>query len=50
MTSLSVVIPTVRAGDDLDRCLRSLAEQAYPELEVIVVDNGYPASRRKARK
>lgn len=40
MTSLSVVIPTVRAGDDLDRCLASLTEQAFSDLEVIVVDNG----------
>jgi N-acetylglucosaminyl-diphospho-decaprenol L-rhamnosyltransferase len=42
MTSLSVVIPTLRAAGDLHRCLRSLAEQGYPELEVIVVDNGSP--------
>jgi GT2 family glycosyltransferase len=42
MTSLSVVIPTARAGDDLERCLRSLREQEYAELEVVVVDNGSP--------
>lgn len=40
MTSLSVVIPTSRAGDDLQRCLQSLAEEKYPGLEVVVVDNG----------
>lgn len=50
MTSLSVVIPTVRAGDDLNRCLRSLAEQAYPELEVIVVDNGSSGVTAKGAK
>ncbi|PWU25332.1 MAG: hypothetical protein C5B48_01825 [Candidatus Rokuibacteriota bacterium] len=37
--SLSVVIPTARGGDDLARCLRSLALQEYPDLEVVVVDN-----------
>jgi GT2 family glycosyltransferase len=42
MTSLSVVIPTARAGEDLDRCLQSLARQAYDGLELIVVDNGSP--------
>lgn len=36
---LSVVVPTSRAGADLDRCLVSLASQRWPELEVIVVDN-----------
>jgi GT2 family glycosyltransferase len=40
MTSLSIVIPTSRAGQDLQRCLRSVAAEAYPGLEVIVVDNG----------
>jgi GT2 family glycosyltransferase len=42
VTSLSVVIPTSRAGEDLDRCLLSLADEAYPGLDVIVVDNGSP--------
>ena len=36
---LSVVIPTSRAGEDLEICLVSLFEQRYPNLEVIVVDN-----------
>jgi len=42
VTSLSVVIPTLRAGADLDRCLRSVADERYAELEVVVVDNGSP--------
>jgi GT2 family glycosyltransferase len=42
MTSLSVVIPTVRAGGDLERCLRSIREQRHPELELLVVDNASP--------
>jgi GT2 family glycosyltransferase len=42
MTSLSVVIPTARAGADLERCLRSLADQEHEHVEVVVVDNGSP--------
>lgn len=40
--SLSVVIPTSRGGADLETCLLSLVDQGYPELEVIVIDNGSP--------
>ena len=36
---VSVVIPTSRAGEDLEACLVSLFEQGYPNLDVIVVDN-----------
>jgi N-acetylglucosaminyl-diphospho-decaprenol L-rhamnosyltransferase len=50
MTQLSIVIPTTRAGQDLDRCLRSLESQSYAGLEVIVVDNGSPGvSSEKVR-
>jgi GT2 family glycosyltransferase len=38
--SVSVVVPTSRAGADLERCLASLAEQERAGLDVIVVDNG----------
>jgi N-acetylglucosaminyl-diphospho-decaprenol L-rhamnosyltransferase len=41
--SLSVVIPSARGGPDLEACLASLAEQGYPELEIVVVDNAAPA-------
>jgi GT2 family glycosyltransferase len=41
--SLSVVIPTSRAGADLEACLAALADQRHPALEVIVVDNASPA-------
>jgi N-acetylglucosaminyl-diphospho-decaprenol L-rhamnosyltransferase len=40
MPSVSVVIPTTRAGADLERCLGAVAAERYPELEVVVVDNG----------
>jgi N-acetylglucosaminyl-diphospho-decaprenol L-rhamnosyltransferase len=41
--SLSVVIPTARGGPDLEACLASLADQRYPELEILIVDNAAPA-------
>lgn len=37
---LSVVVVNWNSRDDLDACLSSLTLQAYPGLEVIVVDNG----------
>lgn len=37
---LSVVVVNWNSKDDLEACLRSLAAQSHPELEVIVVDNG----------
>jgi GT2 family glycosyltransferase len=43
--SVSVVIPTSRAGADLDDCLESIAAQEHEGVEIIVVDNasGDPA-------
>jgi GT2 family glycosyltransferase len=40
LPSLAVVIPTARGGEDLERCLTSLAAEAYPALDVVVIDNG----------
>jgi GT2 family glycosyltransferase len=37
--SVSVVIPTIHGGADLESCLVSLAAEDYGELDVIVVDN-----------
>jgi len=36
---VSVVIPTRNSEATIEKCLRSLAEQSYKNLEVIVVDN-----------
>lgn len=38
LPALSVVIPVVERGDDLDTCLAAVLAQGYPGLEVIVVD------------
>jgi GT2 family glycosyltransferase len=37
---VSIVIATMRGGPDLEACLQSIQAQAYPELELIVIDNG----------
>jgi GT2 family glycosyltransferase len=37
---ISVVIPTSRGGPDLGTCLEALANERYPGLDVVVVDNG----------
>jgi GT2 family glycosyltransferase len=38
---VSVIVPTRDHGEDVDRCLASLfAKSRYPDLEVILVDNG----------
>lgn len=38
--SVSIVIATTRGGDDLVSCLTSIEAEAYPELEIVVIDNG----------
>ena len=37
---LSVIIPHYNGVDFISACLRALAQQSYPHLEIIVVDNG----------
>ncbi|WP_329121930.1 bifunctional glycosyltransferase/CDP-glycerol:glycerophosphate glycerophosphotransferase [Streptomyces sp. NBC_01465] len=39
---LSVVVPIYNVEDYLGECLRSLAEQTFPDLEVVMVDDGSP--------
>ncbi|MEM0007923.1 MAG: glycosyltransferase family A protein [Candidatus Bathyarchaeia archaeon] len=36
---VSVIIPTYNSEKTIDACLRSVMEQTYPNIEVIVVDN-----------
>ena len=37
---VSVIIPTFQGAHLLERCLRSLLDQGYSEIELIVVDGG----------
>src|SRR5206468_1500632 len=36
---VSIVIPTKNSGEFLEACLRSIKEQTYTNIEIIVVDN-----------
>jgi uncharacterized membrane protein/glycosyltransferase involved in cell wall biosynthesis len=37
---VSVIIPTRNCGTTIEKCLRSVQAQTYPNIEIIVVDNG----------
>ncbi len=37
---ISVIIPVYNAGKTLEACVRSTAEQEWPEIEVILIDDG----------
>ena len=39
---ISVVVPVYRVEKYLDHCIRSIAEQTYPNLEILLVDDGSP--------
>lgn len=39
---ISVIVPVYRVEKYLDRCLRSITEQTYRNLEIILVDDGSP--------
>jgi len=36
---VSVVVPTKNSESTIDKCLKSIREQTYPDIEIIVVDN-----------
>lgn len=38
--TLSVIVPVYNAGSLVDRCLQSLVDQDFPQLEIILVDDG----------
>jgi len=39
---ISVIVPIYKVEEYLDRCVRSIAEQTYTNLEIILVDDGSP--------
>lgn len=41
---ISVVVPVYKVADYLDRCVRSLVDQTYNNIEIILVDDGSPDS------
>jgi glycosyltransferase involved in cell wall biosynthesis len=42
MDKISVIVPVYKVQDYLGRCVDSILAQTYPELEVILVDDGSP--------
>ena len=42
MDLISVIVPIYKVEPYLDRCIRSIAEQTYTNIEVILVDDGSP--------
>ena len=44
MDLISVIVPIYKVEPYLDRCVRSIAEQTYENLEIILVDDGSPDS------
>ena len=39
---ISVIVPVYNVERSLDRCVRSITEQTYRHLEIILVDDGSP--------
>lgn len=39
---ISVIVPVYKVEKYLDQCVRSIVEQTYPNLEIILVDDGSP--------
>ena len=39
---ISVIVPIYKVEEDLDRCIKSIVNQTYKNLEIILVDDGSP--------
>ena len=40
MKTVSIIIPVFNGSRTLQRCLKSVLKQTYPDIEIIVVDDG----------
>ena len=44
MPLISVIVPVYKTEAYLDRCVQSIADQTYKNLEIILIDDGSPDS------
>lgn len=44
MELISVIVPVYNVAPYLDRCIQSIVDQTYPNLEIILVDDGSPGN------
>lgn len=42
MDIISVIVPVYKTEKYLDRCVQSIVDQTYKNLEIILVDDGSP--------
>ena len=41
---ISIIVPVYKVEKYLDKCVESIVEQTYKNLEIILVDDGSPAN------
>ena len=39
---ISIIVPIYKVEDTLDKCVKSLMQQTYKDIEIILVDDGSP--------
>ncbi len=39
---ISIIVPVYKVEEYLDRCVKSIVDQTYKNLEIILVDDGSP--------
>lgn len=39
---ISVIVPVYRVEDELEECVKSICDQSYPHLEILLIDDGSP--------
>lgn len=40
MNKISVIVPVYNVENELERCVKSICDQTYKNLEIILVDDG----------
>ena len=47
MSKISVIVPVYKAEKYLDECINSVLSQTYPDIELVLVDDGSPDNSGK---